>query len=566
MLAPAGHGKTALTAAAAEAMTTAGRPVVALATTNKAVAELRGAGLDASTIARFRLDGAAFERGSVVIIDEVSQVSTRDAHAVVAAVAATSGAVLWCLGDDDQGRSVQPGGLAAELRRLAEHQQVAAAELTVNRRQRNPAERQALAIYRRGDLTGSQAIRDAQGWEHVNESPAATRDALARAAVADADRLGDDQVVVLAVSHADCEDLADRIRAVRAARGELTGLSLTGPGWGANHRPYAAGDRVLFHTSLTVDGRRFTNGTTGTIAAIHDNGAAALLDDGTALIIPAGFVRGERIDGTPNLSHGWARTIDGAQGGTWEQAHLLATPNLDRLSAYVAQSRGRQPTQTWNTTPERNGEEHGNVVIDPRDPAEQILAAMAGSLTGASPPPTTPGSLTGICAPNAPNTNRPSPTRRLTSPLCTPASPPSSSNGNRRRSGSGTSWVVSTSRSPRPAASGRSAPAPVGPTASCSPPATRPTPSLKPFRRSCATTEPSPTARTSRSTSTPGGREPTSGATRSSPASTSDSLSIGPPPSWPPFIRTTPSPTVSNDCARHGPTSPGNLANTPSET
>lgn len=64
-------------------------------------------------------------------------------------------------------------------------------------------------------------------------------------------------------------------------------------------------------------------------------------------------------------------------GGTWEQAHLLATPNLDRLSAYVAQSRGRQPTHTWNTTPEPSGEEHGNVVIDPRDPADRILAAVA---------------------------------------------------------------------------------------------------------------------------------------------------------------------------------------------
>ena len=195
--------------------------------------------------------------------------------------------------------------------------------------------------------------------------------------MADADQLGTDQVVVLAVSHADCEDVADRIRAVRTARGELTGPVLTGPGWGPTSRRYAAGDRILFHTSLTVDGRRYTNGTTGTIAAIHDRGAATRLDDGTALIIPTGFVSGERIDGTPNLSHGWARTIDGAQGGTWEQVHLLATPNLDRLSAYVGQSRGRQPTHTWNTTPEVSGEEHGNVVIDPRDPAEQVLAAVA---------------------------------------------------------------------------------------------------------------------------------------------------------------------------------------------
>jgi AAA domain/TrwC relaxase len=375
VLAPAGHGKTALTATAAATMTALGRPVVALATTNKAVAELRSAGLDASTISRFRLDGAPLTAGSVVIIDEVSQVSTRDADAVLAAVSETPGAVVWCLGDDDQGRSVQPGGLATELRRLAD--QVAAARLNVNRRQRNPAERDALTAYRSGDIAGSQAIRDAQRWEHDQRTPVATRDALAAAAVADADMLGAGQVTVLAVSHADCEDLADRIRAVRIARGELTGPVLEGPGWGPTARRYAAGDRILFHTSLMVEGRRFTNGTTGTIAAITPDGAVTAIDDGTALVIPAGFVRGERVDGTPNMSHGWARTIDGAQGGTWEQVHLLATPNLDRLSAYVGQSRGRRPTHTWNTTPEPGGEEHGNVVLDPRDPAERVLAAVA---------------------------------------------------------------------------------------------------------------------------------------------------------------------------------------------
>ena len=34
---------------------------------------------------------------------------------------------------------------------------------------------------------------------------------------------------------------------------------------------------------------------------------------------------GRRPDGTPNLSHAWARTIAGAQGGTWTQVHLLAS-------------------------------------------------------------------------------------------------------------------------------------------------------------------------------------------------------------------------------------------------
>lgn len=194
VLAAAGHGKTALTATAAGIADRQGHPVLALAATNKAVAELRAAGLEASTIARWRLDGARVTGGSVVVLDEVSQVSTRDAAAVLAAVVAAPGAGLWCLGDQDQGRSVAPGGLA------------------VNRLQRDPAERAALADYRRGELTASQGTRATHGWEHSADTPDATREALAQALVADIGRCGPDQVVALAVSHADCEDLADRIR------------------------------------------------------------------------------------------------------------------------------------------------------------------------------------------------------------------------------------------------------------------------------------------------------------------------------------------------------------------
>lgn len=374
VLAPAGHGKTALTAVATKAAVAADRRVVALATTNKAVAELRAAGVGAQTIARFRLDGAQLPPDTVLILDEVSQVSTRDAQVVLRAVAETPGAMLWCLGDDDQGRPVRPGGLARELRRLAERGDVAAGELTVNRRQRHPVEREALAAYRDGRIEQSQSLRRGQGWEHDHATPAATRDALAAAAVADADQLGVANVAVLAVSHADCEDLADRIRALRRSRGELSGRELHGPGWGPDPRDYAAGDRVLLHANLAVGRAWLTNGTTGTVLTVRPTGLVTRFENGGQVTLPLEFVAGIRPDGTPNLSHAWARTVDGAQGGTWDQAHLLATPNLDRLTAYVGQSRSRRPTHTWNTVPTPDYE-HPNVVADPRTPAERILAA-----------------------------------------------------------------------------------------------------------------------------------------------------------------------------------------------
>jgi AAA domain len=92
VLAPAGYGKTTMLHAAAQAAARDGRPVVAVATTAKAVAELAGAGLDARTIARLRLDLAngPLAVGTVVVLDEVSQTPTHEVEAVLAAVDATS--------------------------------------------------------------------------------------------------------------------------------------------------------------------------------------------------------------------------------------------------------------------------------------------------------------------------------------------------------------------------------------------------------------------------------------------------------------------------------------------
>ena len=82
VLAPAGYGKTAMAHVAAGCAAADGRVVVAVATTAKAVAELDAAGLPARTIAAFRLDlqQRAPAAGTVVILDEISQTSTRDAH------------------------------------------------------------------------------------------------------------------------------------------------------------------------------------------------------------------------------------------------------------------------------------------------------------------------------------------------------------------------------------------------------------------------------------------------------------------------------------------------------
>jgi hypothetical protein len=82
------------------------------------------------------------------------------------------------------------------------------------------------------------------------------------------------------------------------------------------------------------------------------------------------------LDGTPNVSHAWARTVDGAEGGTWDHAHLLGSAALDACRGYTGQSRARRPTHTWNTTPVDDGD-HGGRLADQRTALQQVAAALA---------------------------------------------------------------------------------------------------------------------------------------------------------------------------------------------
>ena len=375
LISPAGHGKTTAVHAAAAAQVAIGRQVLGLATTNKAVEGLRDVGLEAMTIARLRgqlRHGLA--PGVVLVVDEVSQVSTRDAAVILDAVAVTPGASVWFLGDPRQTGPVAAGGIAAELARMGTQGLIPTPELTENCRQLDEADRTALARLREGNAPQSQAIRTEAGWEHDCDDPVATRDVMADAVVADIEAYGAEAVVALAVSHADCEDLADRIRARLSAAGCLGETGIVGPGWGVGERSYVPGDRVLLHSQLYASGTRLHNGSVGTVEVADAEGLRVTFGE-TSVVVPAAFVAGHRADGTPNLSHAWARTIEGAQGGTWDVVHLLGTRSLDALSGYVGQSRSRQPTHTWNTRPVP-ALDRGGALADNRDGAELVLAAL----------------------------------------------------------------------------------------------------------------------------------------------------------------------------------------------
>jgi hypothetical protein len=221
----------------------------------------------------------------------------------------------------------------------------------------------------------SQAIRKAHGWEHDLGSPHATREALADAVTADIDQHGPAGVVALAVSHADCEDVADRIRTRLRASGYIHGPELAGPAWRTGERHHAAGDRLLIHGTLHSDGQRLHNGTVVTIAAVGQDGLHAVDANGHTVAIPRAFVEGHRPDGSPNCSRAWCRTVDGVQGGTWPQVHLLGTAALERFTGYTAQSRGRYATHTWNVT-RLPDIDYGGVLADQRTADKDVLDSL----------------------------------------------------------------------------------------------------------------------------------------------------------------------------------------------
>ena len=378
VLAPAGYGKTTMLHTAARAATADGRPVVAVATTAKAVAELAGAGLDARTIARLRIDltDGPLAAGTIVVLDEISQTPTREVEAVLAAVDACPGGSIWILGDPRQSQPVGAGGMADHIETLATSGRIPSAQLTVNRRQVDPTDRQALSLLRHGEVAGSQQLRAEQGWEHEHARPGEARQAMAFAVCDDIATYGAEQVAALVVSHTDAEDLADRIRAHLAEAAVIGGPIMTGPGW-TTERDYQAGDRVLLHARCGPSGSQLVNGTTATVIRVDDTGLTVRLDrTGQEAMLPASFVQGTRKDGSPNVSHAWARTVDGAQGGTWQACHLLGSSALDSYRGYTGQSRSRQPTHTWNTKPLVTVD-YGGILADQRDPAEVVAHALA---------------------------------------------------------------------------------------------------------------------------------------------------------------------------------------------
>ncbi|VTS07992.1 MobF family relaxase [Tuwongella immobilis] len=385
----AGVGKSTLSAEAAEAISAAGKRVVAVAPTAAARDVLRADGFpDAQTVAAFLQNQAAQQSvsGQVLWVDEASLVGVREMTRLFD-VARDTGCRVVLSGDTAQHHSVARGDALRLLQARGGVQAVEVREIT---RQRG-AYKQAVGALARGDTEQGLAQLERLGWVREIADAAERRAALTAEYLA-ASRKG--SVLVVAPTHAEGDavtaEIRDKLRITgrlgtdqqrirkltpmhwtdaekqdasryisgqhvlhfhqNAAGGVRRGMQQTVTDdrpvptmladrfevYAASELAISEGDRVrITANGSTADGRhRLTNGTIYTVSGFTAGGDIVFRENGWIVSKNYGF-----------LAHGYAVTSHASQGRTVD--HVLLSEPAASLGAasreqfYVSVSRGK---------------------------------------------------------------------------------------------------------------------------------------------------------------------------------------------------------------------------------
>lgn len=328
----AGTGKSAMLGVAREAWEREGYTVRGAALSGIAAENLEGgSGIQSRTIASLE---HAWGQGreqlgprDVLVVDEAGMIGSRQMERVLSH-ARDAGAKVVLVGDSEQLQAIEAG---AAFRSITERH--GAAEITEVRRQREGWQKEAtrqLATGRTGE-----AIYAYDG--HGMVQPADTRE-QARAELVDGwDRARQAEPgksrVILTHTNAEVRELNEEARGRLRATGDLGDDVTFSADRGA--RQLARGDRLMFLRNERSLGVK--NGTLGTIEQVSAEGMKVRLDSGARVAFNAKDYAA--------VDHGYAATFHKSQGVTVDSAHVLATPGMDRHSAYVGLSRHRDGVQ-----------------------------------------------------------------------------------------------------------------------------------------------------------------------------------------------------------------------------
>lgn len=335
----AGAGKTTALRVLGDALERSEVPVLGAAPSGRAAEELREATeIPARTLhsllGEARRSGG-LPHGCVLVIDEGGMAETRVLAPVLRQVEQAKGKAIL-VGDPAQLPAVGADGLYATL-----CDELGAVRLVENRRQREPAERDALSRLRVGDAEGYLGHAAREGRLLVAGHATEAKERL----LADWWRAAGDgnlrEFVMLAHRRADVAELNEGARALLRQAGRLGERRLV-----AGEREFRSGDRVICRQNDSMLG--VCNGTRATVHNVDPaHGVLALhLDGGPIRRVPAHYA-------AEHLEHGYALTGHAAQGASVERAFMLVRAEGALAEwGYVASSRARTETRLYAVGPE----------------------------------------------------------------------------------------------------------------------------------------------------------------------------------------------------------------------
>ncbi|MCP3736259.1 Ti-type conjugative transfer relaxase TraA [Sphingomonas sp. RP10(2022)] len=328
----AGSGKSAMLGVAREAWEREGYTVRGAALSGIAAENLGGgSGITSRTIASLE---HAWGQGreqlgprDVLVLDEAGMIGTRQMERVLGQ-ARDAGAKVVMVGDPEQLQAIEAG---AAFRSVTERH--GAAEITEIRRQREDWQRDATRALATGRTGEAIHAYDAKGMVHAADTREQARGELVdgwdRARQAEPGK----SRVILTHTNAEVRELNEEARGRLRATGDLGGDVTFSADRGS--RQFASGDRLMFLRNERSLGVK--NGTLGTIEQVTPEGMTVRLDGGRQVAFDA--------KDYAHVDHGYAATFHKSQGVTVDRAHILATPGMDRHSAYVGMSRHRDNVQ-----------------------------------------------------------------------------------------------------------------------------------------------------------------------------------------------------------------------------
>lgn len=327
----AGSGKTLALRVLADAFGGIDATVLGAAPSGRAADELQTAtGIGSRTLHRLLLDAqrdGGLPHSCVLVVDEAGMAETRVLAPLLQLVDQAEGKLVL-VGDPGQLPAVGAGGL---YQALCDRLEVI--ELSSNRRQLDPLEREGLARLRAGDPEPYLAYAARGGRLSVNEDLAAAKAQLLHDWWQEACRstLGN---VMLAYHRRDVDELNNAAHAIMLRQGRLGDEAVT-----LGDREYRVQDKVLCRRNDDRLGLR--NGLRGTVVGLDPE--ALIVRDQTRAVHRVPFAYASE-----HLEYGYALTGHAAQGITVGRAYVLLTEQGALQEwGYVACSRARLETRLY---------------------------------------------------------------------------------------------------------------------------------------------------------------------------------------------------------------------------